>query len=144
MPQLDCFSYWHQLIIAIVLYAYIFILIAFFYAPAIFLRPRLIFLMKFYSISYIQFIITYLPTIFTLDVVINLSPEVFKTFVANGFRSLYLFYKKDKFLFYSLYFSSLSNLNLRFISRVSLLNFRGSNSVFEFPYSQVFFISVID
>jgi hypothetical protein len=144
MPQLDCFSYWHQLIIAILLYAYIFILIAFFYAPAIFLRPRLIFLMNSYSIFYIQFIMSYLPTIFTLNIVTIFSSEVFNTFVFDGFRSLYLFYKKNKFFFYALYFSSLSNFNLRFTSKLSLLNSRDMCSTFEISYSQVFFVDVID
>jgi hypothetical protein len=142
MPQLDYFSYWHQLVVAFNAYTYIFFLISFFFGPAIFLRPRILFLMQLYVLHYLQFTIFYVSKFFDL-VFFNsdLTFSVFSSFISTGFGSLYLYHKQNKFSFFAVYFNSLSNSKVVWSEKVSHLTFVSSSSQTDL-YSQSSFFSL--
>lgn len=143
MPQLDYNTYYHQLFTVLFGYIYIYAVVAFYFAPIAFLRPRLLFLMQTYTLQYIQFMIFYVSKFFDLKVFNVSINEMFSSFISTGFGSLYLFYKSNQFSFFGLYFNTFSNFKLILNEKFSSLTFFDV-ALNDYSYAQDSFLFNID
>lgn len=116
MPQLDFFSYYHQLVSSFSLFFYIFFVFGFFIGPSVFLRSRLVYLIEEYSLNYAR-------TMFSLcGVFSSFGFTAFKSVSLPVFTSQFFFYKKEKLNFFFAYFNEYSALSTLLLEKKSFLS----------------------